>query len=144
MFIVKAFDITSGEGCEEMKLKMKEHGFVLPLEHGDLHVAPDEQHGFRPYQLMVASVAGCSASVLRKVLTKMRLDFTEIDVAVQVTRNEEEANRIETLHLHFIIKGNELQTEKVERAVALARKNCAMLQSIKDSVQVTESIELVY
>lgn len=127
-----------------MKLKMKEHGFVLPLEYGDLHISPDEQHGFRPYQLMVASVAGCSASVLRKVLTKMRLDFTDIDVAVQVSRNEEEANRIEKLHLNFIIQGKDLQPEKVERAIALARKNCAMLQSIKDSVQVTESIELVY
>lgn len=122
---------------------MKQNGFVTQVEYGELHISADEQHGIRPYQLMVASIAGCSSSVLRKVLTKMRLDFEDMTVSVDVKRNEAEANRIEEVHLHFIVRGSNLQKEKVEKALAVTRRNCSMVQSVKDSIRITESFELV-
>lgn len=73
----------------------------------------------------------------------MRLDIEEIKVSVEVERNPKVANRIEKLHLHYSVKGDGLQKDKVEKAGALARKNCAMIQTIQGSVQVTESYEVV-
>lgn len=126
-----------------MQFTMEENGFVTETEYGELHISPDDGHGFRPFQLMVASVVGCSASVLRKVLVKMRLDFSDIKASVQVERNEAEVNRIEKLHLHFVIQGENLRREKVEKAVAVARKNCSMLQSVQGSIEIEETFELV-
>lgn|SRR5690625_2747898 len=125
-----------------MELKMTEKGFVTQTAFGELHISPEDEHGYRPYQLMVASVASCSASVLRQVLTKMRLNFHDIRVKARVERNEARANRLESIHLHFVIDGEGLRQERVERALALARKNCSMIQSVENSIHITESFEI--
>ncbi|KQL46708.1 OsmC family protein [Brevibacillus choshinensis] len=126
-----------------MQFEAKENGFVTHLSYGDLHVSGDEQYGFRPFQLMVSSIAVCSSGVLRKVLDKMRMPCSDMKVTAEVVRNEEKANRIEKIHLHFIISGENLQEEKVKKAIEASRKNCPMVQSVQDSIEITESFELV-
>ncbi|WP_047154164.1 OsmC family protein [Aneurinibacillus tyrosinisolvens] len=126
-----------------MEFNMKENGFATNFSYGELHISGDENYGFRPYQLLVSSVAVCSGGVLRKVLEKMRIPYDDIKVTANVERNEKEANRVEKIHLHFIIKGENIPVEKMERVLELTRKNCAMVQSVKDSIQVTESFELI-
>lgn len=126
-----------------MKFKMKEVGFTTELEYGELHVAGDEQYGFRPYQLMVSSIAVCSGGVLRTILKKKRMEVEDISLTADVTRNEQEANRIEKIHIHYVIKGKDLAHEKVEQAVELAKKNCPMVQSVKNSIDVIETFEIV-
>lgn len=130
-----------GEGWE-MEFFMKEEGFYTELPYGKLPISGKEGYGFRPYQLFVSSVAGCSGGVLRKVLKKMRLDVKQIQIKADVERNPEEANRIERIHLHFIIEGKDLDHKKVEKALALARKNCAMIQSVEGKIRVEESFEM--
>lgn len=126
-----------------MKFKMKEVGFSTELEYGELRVAGDEQYGFRPYQLMVSSIAVCSGGVLRTILKKKRMEVEDISLTADVTRNEKEANRIEKIQIHYVIKGKDLAHDKVEQAVELAKKNCPMVQSVKDSIEVTETFEIV-
>lgn len=126
-----------------MKLRMKENGFVTETGFGELAISGDEAYGFRPFQLMAASIAGCSAGVLRKVLEKMRLSVSDIHVSVDVARNEAEANRIEKIHLHFVVTGEQLKQEKVVKAMEVAKKNCAMVQSVSGSIVVTETCEVV-
>jgi putative redox protein len=125
-----------------MEFNMKENGFATNFSYGELHISGDENYGFRPYQLLVSSVAVCSGGVLRKVLEKMRIPYDDIKVSANVERNEKEANRVEKIHLHFVIKGENIPEEKMERVLEVTRKNCAMVQSVKDSIQVTESFEL--
>lgn len=123
-------------------IEMKEHGFSMQTEFGELSISRDVEHGFRPFELLVASMAGCSSTALKVVLTKMRIDFSGMKVLVNVERNEVKANRIEKVNLHFIIQGEDLLQEKIEKAGTIARKHCAIIQSVKDSIQVTESFEI--
>ncbi|WP_134705044.1 OsmC family protein [Ammoniphilus sp. YIM 78166] len=126
-----------------MEFTMKENGFITQFEYGELHISGDETYGFRPFQLMVSSIAVCSGGVLRKVLTKMRIPYEDIRLEAKVERNEAEANRIEKIHVHFLIKGKDLNVEKIEKALELTRKNCPMVQSVKDSIEITETFELI-
>ncbi len=126
-----------------MEFKMKDGGFLADLPYGELHVSGDEQFGFRPYQLMVSSIAVCSGGVLRKILQKKRLTVKDMHIHTKVERNEQEANRLEKIHLHYIIKGENLPEKHVEQAMELARKNCPMVQSVINSIEVTESFEIV-
>jgi putative redox protein len=126
-----------------MEFKMTEIGFETTVEYGTLQISGNEEHGFRPFQLLVSSVAVCSGGVLRKVLERMRLPYENIEVQAKVTRNEKEANRVSAIHLHFLIKGNELPFEKINKALAVTRKNCSMVQSVKDSIHITESFEIL-
>lgn len=124
------------------EFNMKEHGFSMKSEFGELAISTDSEYGFRPFELMLASIVGCSSAALRVVLTKMRMDFKNIKVLTEIERNQTQANRIEKIHLHFVIQGGKLSEEKIERAISIARKNCAMIQSVQDSILVTETFEI--
>lgn len=126
-----------------MDFFMKDVGFYTETSYGRLDISGDERHGFRPYQLLVSSIAVCSGGVLRKILEKMRMDIDDIHIHADVKRNEEKADRVERIHLHFKISGSNLNEKKIERALALTRSNCSMIQSVKDSIEIVETIEFV-
>ncbi|OLN23599.1 osmotically inducible protein C [Domibacillus antri] len=125
-----------------MEFKMKEGGFTAEFPFGKLDISGDDQYGFRPYQLLVSSVAVCSGGVLRKIFEKQRMDIEDITIQTNVTRNPDAANRVEKISVHFIIKGKGLKEEKVKKALELARKNCAMVQSVTPAIEVEETFEL--
>ncbi len=126
----------------EFNMKKEETGFTADFEYGTLHISGDEQFGFRPYQLLVSSVAVCSGGVLRQILDKKRMKYEDIKIKADVTRNKEEANRVEKIHLHFTLYGD-LDDQKVERALELTKKHCSMAQSVIGSIELEESYEIV-
>ncbi|MHA6260278.1 OsmC family protein [Sporosarcina sp. CAU 1771] len=126
-----------------MEFKMMDNGFKTETEFGSLIVSGDDQYGFRPYQLLVSSLAVCSGGVLRNILEKMRIPAEDIFIQVkEVSRNEAIANRLEKVHLHFIIKGPKITEAKMEKAMELTRKNCSMVQSVLNSIEVVDSFEI--
>lgn len=126
-----------------MNFYLKEEGMRINFDYGQLDVSGDEAHGFRPYQLMVASIAGCSGSVFRKILNKQRVDYEDLTITAEVERNAEEANRIERIDLHYYIKGRHLNPDKLNKNLALSRKNCSMVRSVEDSITINEHLEVI-
>lgn len=123
---------------------MTEHGLETELEFGKLTISGDETKGFRPYQLLVSSLVGCSGGVLRKVCEKMRMPIEDMEIEVlEVLRNPEEASRLEKVHIHFKLRGNQLEEAKVEKAMNLTKKNCSMVRSVDQSIEVVETFELI-
>lgn len=126
-----------------MDFYLKDNGMRSEFEFGTLSVSGDEQYGFRPFQLMVASIAGCSASVFRKILDKQRTDYEDLIVHADVERNPDVANRIERVALTFTIKGHRLNADKLERNLELSRKNCSMIRSVEDSIAIERNCTLL-
>ncbi|QKY68242.1 OsmC family protein [Lentibacillus sp. CBA3610] len=126
-----------------MEFHLKEEGIRIDLDYGQLDISGNEEFGFRPFQLMVASIAGCSASVFRKILKKQRTDVSDMTITTNVERNPDDANRIERIDLHYIIKGYRLDDEKLYKNLAVARKNCSMVRSVEDSITIEETLETV-
>lgn len=117
-----------------MKFLMTENGFTTLLPFGELAVSSNEEHGFRPYHLLVASLAVCSAGVLRKILEKQRMPAEDIQVDVkEIVRIDEEAGRVAKVHLHFTIAGN-IDESKMDRVMDLTKKNCSMTRSVKSCI----------
>jgi putative redox protein len=125
-----------------MEFNMKDVGFYTETSYGRLDVAGDEAYGFRPYQLLVASVAVCSGGVLRKVLEKMRMTIKDIHISTDVVRNKDVADRVEVIKVHFTIKGENLDEKKIHRAMELTRKNCSMVQSVIGKIEIIETFEM--
>ncbi|APC47236.1 OsmC family protein [Virgibacillus halodenitrificans] len=126
-----------------MKLVMKENGLRTELEYGVLDISGNEEYGFRPYQLMVASIAGCSGSVFRKILEKQRTEIDDMQITAEVERNPEEANRIEKITLNFKVQGKNLDPAKLQKNLEISRKNCSMVRSVEGSIQIEEKIETI-
>ncbi|SDM70275.1 OsmC family protein [Sediminibacillus halophilus] len=126
-----------------MDFYMKEQGVRTSFDYGQLNISGNEDYGFRPYQLMVSSIAGCSASVFRKIVEKQRMELEDWKIVADVERNPEEANRIERIQLHYIVKGKGLSEEKLKKSLQTARKNCSMIRSVEDSITIEESLEYI-
>lgn len=126
-----------------MKFLMKDGGFTTDLPYGNLDVSGDEEYGFRPFQLLVSSIAVCSGGVLRKILAKKRLKVDDITIDTEVERDPENADRVTKVSMHFTIQGEGLTEEKIHKAMELTRKNCSMVQSVIPTIEVVETFELV-
>lgn len=126
-----------------MKFYLKENGMRTELNYGELDISGNEEDGFRPFTLMVASIVGCSSSVFRKILVKQRIQMEDLLVTADVERNPKEANRIEKISLHYTVKGHHLDPEKLYKNLAISRKNCSMIRSVEDSIQIDETIETI-
>lgn len=127
-----------------VKFSMTEHGFVTTTQFGTMIISSNDEYGFRPYQLLVSSLAACSGGVLRKILAKMRIPASTISIEViEVVRNPEEANKVEKVHLHFIVDGEMIDEKKLQRAMELTHKNCAMVQSVDKSIEIIETYEIL-
>ncbi|WP_188455198.1 OsmC family protein [Virgibacillus oceani] len=124
-----------------MEFYLKENGMRIDLDYGTLSISGNEEYGFRPYQLMAASIAGCSGSVFRKILEKQRTEIEDLIISAEVERNPEEASRIERISLHYTIKGYHLNPDRLYKNLALSRKNCSMIRSVEDSIKIEESLE---
>ncbi len=98
-----------------MDFIMKGTTFSTELKYGELTIAHDEAYGFRPFQLMVSSIAVCSGGILRKILEKKRMNIEDLRIKADVTRSESGTKRIEKIHLHFIIKGKDLVEKKCRK-----------------------------
>lgn len=126
-----------------MKMTFTEKGVKTELPFGELNISPEDEHGFRPYQLMVASVSACSVSVFRQVLDKQRVKFDDLTVSAEVSRKEEEANRIEQIDLTFTVTGENLQEDKLKKSLEISSKNCSMVRTVENSIRIVKHLEIV-
>ncbi|SHN28243.1 OsmC family protein [Gracilibacillus kekensis] len=126
-----------------MDFYLSEGGVRTQLPFGELDISGNEEHGYRPFQLMVSSVAGCSASVFRKILDKKKIAIDDLKISAEVERAPDEANKITDIQLHFVVKGVGLKKEQLEKSIEIARKNCSMIRTIEDSVTITETLEVI-
>ncbi|WP_205138847.1 OsmC family protein [Virgibacillus halotolerans] len=126
-----------------MDFYLKDNGMRIDLNYGQLDISGNEDDGFRPFTLMVASIVGCSGSVFRKILQKQRIQVEDIQIGAEVVRNPQEANRIEKITLQYTVKGHHLDPEKLYKNLGVSRKNCSMIRSVEDSIEIEEHIETI-
>jgi uncharacterized OsmC-like protein len=124
-----------------MKLTVKRNEITTDLPYGELQIG--KENGYTPLNLLIASIAGCSAIVFRTILEKKRIMFDDFIIEAEIVRSEDLPKPVESVHLHYKIKAEGITQEQLEKALELAAKNCTIVQSVKDSIQVTETIELI-
>jgi putative redox protein len=107
------------------------------LEYGFLPISPNTEMGYRPMELFVSSLTGCSTSVLANILAKKRIDYKRIDVEVTAVRNAKEANRIEQLTFNVAVQTDtEDKANQADKIAGLVLKNCGMIQSVIGSIDI--------
>tara|TARA_R110000824_G_scaffold336_11_gene2449 strand:+ start:107607 stop:108026 length:420 start_codon:yes stop_codon:yes gene_type:complete len=101
--------------------------------------------GMRPLELMLMSVGACSTVDVISILKKARQDVTDCTVEVEGQRVDAVPALFEKIHLSFKVSGNNLDENKVIRAVELsAEKYCsASIMLSNAGVVLTHSVELI-
>ncbi len=117
-----------------MKLTIKHDDIEADLSYGQLAIG--KENGYSPLQLLISSIAGCSAIVFRTILEKKRIPYDTFTIETEIGRSEALSKPVESVHLHYKIKAQNITEEQLDKALQLAVKNCTIVQSVKDSINI--------
>jgi len=94
-----------------------EAGFTVELDAKE--AIGGEGKGFRPMEMLLIGLGGCSGIDMVNVLTKQKEPLDDVKIQIKATRKDEEMPPIfDVIDIHFELQGA-LNVQKVERALAL-------------------------
>lgn len=82
--------------------------------------------GVRPMEMLLLGLGGCASFDVVSMLKKGKQDLIDCEVEITAERADTEPKVFTSIHLHFVISGNDLIDKKVSRAIELsAEKYCS-------------------
>ena len=100
------------------------------------------EDGWRPMELLLVSLAGCSSIDVISILKKQRQKVDKFSIEVSGTRKDGVPAPYETINVHFKVKG-EVKESKLEKALELTKgKYCSVYFSLHPDIEVTYSYSL--
>lgn len=96
-----------------------------------------EGKGFRPMEMLLVGLGGCSGIDMINVLTKQKEPLNDVKIKITATRKDEEVPAIfDVIKIHFDLYG-QLNAQKVERALDLTfDKYCSVSNILSRSATI--------
>jgi putative redox protein len=89
--------------------------------------------GFRPKQLLLASLAGCTGMDVESLLVKMRVEHTDFTMQIEGDLSDEHPKQYTEIRLTYSIKVSAEDHEKVEKAITLSQdRYCGVSAMLKN------------
>ena len=100
--------------------------------------------GVRPMEMVLLGLGGCTSFDVMLILKKSRQPVTNCYVELEAERAETEPKIFTSIHVHFVIEGNDISEKHVKRAVELsAEKYCsASIMLANGGVKITHDYEI--
>ncbi|SEN26833.1 OsmC family protein [Nitrosomonas marina] len=106
--------------------------------------AGGQNQGPRPMEMILMGLGGCTTFDVIFILKKARQDVTDCVVEIEAQRAETDPKVFTQIHLHFILTGNRLNRQQIERAINLsAEKYCSASIMLKHTVNITHDYEVI-
>ena len=100
--------------------------------------------GVRPMEMLLLGVAGCTMIDVVTTLKKMRQELTHCETKLSAERADEHPKVFTDIHIQFIVKGQDLDPKKVEKAITLsAEKYCSASIMLGKTASITHDFEIV-
>ncbi|HEX5056531.1 MAG TPA: OsmC family protein [Gammaproteobacteria bacterium] len=100
--------------------------------------------GVRPMEMVLLGLGGCTAIDVMLILQKARQQVEDCIVEISAERASEPPKVFTKIHLHYRIKGRELSSKQVERAISLSsEKYCSVTKMLEKTAQMTHDFELL-
>ncbi len=102
-----------------------------------------QNKGFRPMQLLLAAIGGCSSIDIVTILKKQRQEMESFDIEVTGEREDVGTYSLyRNIHMHFILKGK-VEKGKAERAVELSvDKYCSVAKTLEPTAKITYDVSV--
>ncbi|TXF10473.1 OsmC family protein [Pelomicrobium methylotrophicum] len=123
-------------------LGQSESGHALlmdgPPEAGGRNLGP------RPMETLLMGTGACTAFDVVHILKKARQPITDCVVEIDAERASDDPKVFTRIHFHFIVKGNGVKPEQVERAIKLsAQKYCSASIMLGKTAEITHDFEVL-
>src|SRR5689334_20157710 len=97
-----------------------------------------------PVELLLVSVAACTAVDIVSILEKKRQIVTEYKVEITGERREEHPRAFTKMHVHHIVYGDNVSEQALARAIELSdTKYCSVAATVRPTVEITTSFEVI-
>ncbi len=97
--------------------------------------AGGEGTGFRPMQLLLIALAGCTAMDVASILRKQRQDLTALEVFVTGHRVEEHPRIFDQIHVEYVLRGRNLDKAGIEHAISLSESKYCSVEAMLDATR---------
>lgn len=106
--------------------------------------AGGEESGYKPGELVLFALAGCTGIDVVKILEKMRQELTGVEIEVKGYQPDEYPKPYNKIEIKYIFKGKNLDKNKIEKAINLSEeKYCMVSLSLKGVARITSSYEII-
>ena len=103
-----------------------------------------ENLGVRPMEMLLLGMTGCTVIDVISTLKKMREDVVDCQTQVSADRSEEYPKVFTNIHVHFVLRGKQLNPLKVDKAIKLsAEKYCSASIMIGKTAIITHDYEII-
>ena len=103
-----------------------------------------ENLGVRPMEMLLLGVAGCTMIDVVTTLKKMRQDLSHLETKINAKRATDHPKVFTDIHIQFILKGQDLDEKKVDKAITLsAEKYCSASIMLGETATITHDFEVV-
>jgi putative redox protein len=105
---------------------------------GDRKAAPT------PVEMLLVSVAACTAADVVSILEKKRQIVTDYKVEISGDRREEHPRSFTKFHIHHIVRGRDVSEHAVAQAIELSdTKYCSVAATVRPTTEITTSFEII-
>jgi putative redox protein len=103
-----------------------------------------EDQGVGPKALLLAALGGCTGMDVISILKKMDITPEYFNIKIEAKAADEHPKRYLEMHVIYEIKGNNLDFEKIEKAVKLSQyKYCGVKATFEGSVKMSYEIQIL-
>ena len=108
-------------------------------EHGG-----GQNAGFRPMEMLLVGLAGCTGMDVISILRKKRQQVTGFEVRVQGDRAETHPMVFEDITIEYIITGHNVQPEAVERSIELSvTRYCGAMATLGKTARIRHEYRII-
>jgi len=103
-----------------------------------------QNRGARPMELVLIGMGGCTAFDVVHILKKARQEIADCVAHIDAERAPTDPKVFTRIHVHFVVKGKNLDAKKVAHAIELsADKYCSASIMLGKTAAITHDFEIV-
>ena len=106
--------------------------------------AGGQEDGYKPTELLLYGIAGCTGIDVVRILEKQRQKLTSLEIELTGHHNEEYPKPFHTIEVKYIARGENLDEQKLAKAIELSEsKYCMVSQTVEHVGKVVTSWEII-
>lgn len=118
---------------------------VPPSGHAQvIDTKGDRRSSPSPVEMLLVSVAACTAADVISILLKKRQDVTDYKVEIAGVRREDHPRAFTAFHINHIVHGRGVSAKALADAIELSdTKYCSVAATVRPTAEITTSYEII-
>jgi len=117
-------------------------GFTLNMDASPS--AGGEDNGFRPMELLLVGLGGCTSMDVVSILRKKRQDVSGFEVQLHADQAKDHPHVFTDISIKYIVRGRNVDPKAVERAIELSTtKYCSAHAMLSHTATITSDYEII-